>query len=179
MSAADFRKLADLFPDETVTHAYVQDIELPAVGGQPSAGVFALITLDNGLDHTKPTTLGPNTLVELGTVLEGLRERAARGEIVGVGVTGKPHFLVAGADLSAVKSLDSREHGLWMAQLGHDVYATLANLGVPSFAFINGVALGGGLEIALQSTYRTASAAAGALALPEAFIGLVPGWGGV
>ncbi|MEN8583946.1 3-hydroxyacyl-CoA dehydrogenase NAD-binding domain-containing protein [Burkholderia sp. RS01] len=179
MSAADFRKLADLFPDETVTHSYVQDIELPAVGGDTSPGVLALITLDNGLDHTKPTTLGPNTLVELGTVLEGLRERAANGEIVGVGVTGKPHYLVAGADLSAVKSLNSREHGLWMAQLGHDVYATLANLGVPSFAFINGVALGGGLEIALQSTYRTVSAAAGALALPEAFLGLVPGWGGV
>ncbi|WP_246848756.1 3-hydroxyacyl-CoA dehydrogenase NAD-binding domain-containing protein [Pseudarthrobacter sp. NIBRBAC000502772] len=179
MSAADFTKLAELFPDETVTHSYVQDIKLPAGPGQQSPGVFALITLDNGLDHSKPTTLGPNTLVELGTVLEGLKERAARGEIVGVGVTGKPYFLVAGADLSAVKSLENRDHGLWMAQLGHDVYATLANLGVPSFAFINGVALGGGLEIALQSTYRTVSTGAGALALPEAFIGLVPGWGGV
>ncbi|MDT0170194.1 3-hydroxyacyl-CoA dehydrogenase NAD-binding domain-containing protein [Pseudarthrobacter sp. BRE9] len=179
MSAADYRKLADLFPNETVTHSYVQDIALPGSAGRPSPGTFALVTLDNGLDHTKPTTLGPNTLVELGTVLEGLRERAARGEIVGVGVTGKPHYLVAGADLSAVKSLEQREHGLWMAQLGHDVYATLADLGVPSFAFINGTALGGGLEIALQSTYRTVSTGAGALALPEAFLGLVPGWGGV
>lgn len=179
MSAADYRKLADLFPNETVTHSYVQDIALPGTAGQPSPGTFALVTLDNDLDHTKPTTLGPNTLVELGTVLEGLRDRAARGEIVGVGVTGKPHYLVAGADLSAVKSLEQREHGLWMAQLGHDVYATLANLGVPSFAFINGTALGGGLEIALQSTYRTVSTGAGALALPEAFLGLVPGWGGV
>ncbi|MBP1136693.1 3-hydroxyacyl-CoA dehydrogenase/enoyl-CoA hydratase/carnithine racemase [Arthrobacter sp. PvP023] len=179
MSAADFRKLADLFSDETVTHSYVQDIQLPASGGKPSPGTFALITLDNGLDHSKPTTLGPNTLVELGTVLEGLKDRAARGEIVGVGVTGKPYYLVAGADLSAVKSLNNRDHGLWMAQLGHDVYATLANLGVPSFAFINGVALGGGLEIALQSTYRTVSTGAGALALPESFLGLVPGWGGV
>ncbi|KRE85030.1 3-hydroxyacyl-CoA dehydrogenase NAD-binding domain-containing protein [Arthrobacter sp. Soil764] len=179
MSAADFRKLADLFPNETVTHSYVQDIALPGTVGRPGPGTFALVTLDNDLDHTKPTTLGPNTLVELGTVLEGLRGRAARGEIVGVGVTGKPHYLVAGADLSAVKSLEQREHGLWMAQLGHDVYATLANLGVPSFAFINGAALGGGLEIALQSTYRTVSTGAGALALPEAFLGLVPGWGGV
>ncbi|MGX5714587.1 3-hydroxyacyl-CoA dehydrogenase NAD-binding domain-containing protein [Arthrobacter sp. MAHUQ-56] len=179
MSAADFRKLADLFPNESVTHSYVQDIVLPGTAGKPSPGIFALVTLDNDMDHTKPTTLGPNTLVELGTVLEGLRDRAARGEIVGVGVTGKPHYLVAGADLSAVKSLEEREHGLWMAQLGHDVYATLANLGVPSFAFINGAALGGGLEIALQSTYRTVSTGAGALALPEAHLGLVPGWGGV
>ncbi|APX00599.1 3-hydroxyacyl-CoA dehydrogenase NAD-binding domain-containing protein [Arthrobacter sp. QXT-31] len=179
MSAADFRKLADLFPDETVTHSSVQDIELPAADGAASAGVLALITLDNWLDHSKPTTLGPNSLVELGTALEGLRERAAAGEIAAVGVTGKPNFFVAGADLSAVTSLQKREHGLWMAQLGHEVYSTLANLGIPSFAFINGVALGGGLEIALQSTYRTVSTAAGALALPEAYLGLVPGWGGV
>ena len=91
MSAADFRKLADLFPNETVTHSYVQDIDLPAVDGK-SPGTFALVTLDNGLDHSKPTTLGPNTLVELGAVLEALKERAARGEIAGVGVTGKPLF---------------------------------------------------------------------------------------
>ncbi|MBT1002074.1 enoyl-CoA hydratase/isomerase family protein [Paenarthrobacter sp. DKR-5] len=174
MSVNDFAPLADLFPGETVTHSYVQDIELP--GG---AGTFALITLDNDLDARKPTTLGPNTLIELGQRLEELKKRAAAGEIVGVGVTGKPYYLVAGADLSAVKTLKERQHGLWMAQLGHEVYGTLANLGVPSFAFINGTALGGGLEIALQSTYRTVSSGAAGIGLPEAFLGLVPGWGGV
>ncbi|HEV7168811.1 MAG TPA: 3-hydroxyacyl-CoA dehydrogenase NAD-binding domain-containing protein [Micrococcaceae bacterium] len=179
MSAQDFDKLARLFPDEIVTHSYLQDVQLPATAGHPSAGTFALITLDNGLDHKRPTTLGPNTLVELGRLLEAQRERAARGEIVGVGVTGKPYFLVAGADLSAVKTLKEREHGVWMAQLGHDVYGTLGDLGVPSFVFINGVALGGGLEIALNANYRTVSTGAGALGLPEAFLGLVPGWGGV
>jgi 3-hydroxyacyl-CoA dehydrogenase/enoyl-CoA hydratase/carnithine racemase len=43
---------------------------------------------------------------------------------------------------------------------------------------VNGVALGGGLEVALHSTYRTVSAAAGMLATPEVFLGLIPGWGG-
>ena len=179
MSAQDFTKLAALFPDEVVSHSYSQDLPLPGVDGVPSAGTFVLITLDNGLDHRRPTTLGPNTLVELGTLLEKQRERAARGEIVGVGVTGKPFFLAAGADLSAVKGLQEKEAGLWMAQLGHDVYSTLNDLGVPSFVFINGMALGGGLEIALNANYRTVSTGAGALGLPEAFLGLVPGWGGV
>ncbi|MSR97353.1 3-hydroxyacyl-CoA dehydrogenase [Arthrobacter sp. BL-252-APC-1A] len=174
MTATDFKRLAGLFPNEVVTHSYVSDVELP--GG---AGTFALITLDNDVDHSRPTTLGPNTLLELGGVLDALKERADKGEIVGVGVTGKPHYLVAGADLSAVKTLGEYEDGVAMAALGHEVYAKLGNLGVPSFAFINGVALGGGLEIALQSDYRTVSTGAGALALPEAFIGLVPGWGGV
>ncbi|MDJ0314647.1 3-hydroxyacyl-CoA dehydrogenase NAD-binding domain-containing protein [Arthrobacter sp. H35-D1] len=179
MSAQDFNKLAALFPDEVVTHPYVQDVALPGVDGATSAGTLALITLDNGLDHRRPTTLGPNTLVEFGTVLEAQRERASRGEIAAVAVTGKPFFLAAGADLSAVKGVRDREAGLWMAQLGHDVYSTLNDLGVPSFVFINGVALGGGLEIALNANYRTVSTGAGALALPEAFLGLVPGWGGV
>ena len=174
MTATDFQRLAGLFPNEVVTHSYVSDVDLP--GG---AGTFALITLDNDVDHSRPTTLGPNTLLELGGVLDTLKERADKGEIVGVGVTGKPHYLVAGADLSAVKTLGEYEDGVAMAALGHEVYAKLGNLGVPSFAFINGVALGGGLEIALQSDYRTVSTGAGALALPEAFIGLVPGWGGV
>ena len=49
---------------------------------------------------------------------------------------------------------------------------------MPSFAFINGAALGGGLELALHCTYRTISSGVGAVAFPECFLGLVPGWGG-
>jgi enoyl-CoA hydratase/carnithine racemase len=44
--------------------------------------------------------------------------------------------------------------------------------------FINGLALGGGLEIALNANYRTVNSAAPAIALPEVFLGLLPGWGG-
>ncbi|MCH6470555.1 3-hydroxyacyl-CoA dehydrogenase NAD-binding domain-containing protein [Sinomonas terrae] len=173
-----FDALASQVANEVVTHSLVKDVVLPA--SVPSRHLtVALITLDNGLDHTKPTTLGPNTLVELGRTLEGLRERAAGGEIDAVAVTGKPYFLVAGADLTTVKQLRDPEQGAQMARLGHTAYGLLADLGVPTFAFINGVALGGGLEIALACTYRTVSSAANGIGLPEAFIGLVPGWGGV
>ena len=65
-----------------------------------------------------------------------------------------------------------------IAQLGHHVFGKLSDLGVPSFAFVNGLALGGGLEIALNSTYRTVDASAAAIALPEVFLGIIPGWGG-
>ncbi|MHA7293881.1 3-hydroxyacyl-CoA dehydrogenase NAD-binding domain-containing protein [Arthrobacter sp. HLT1-21] len=174
MSFDRYEELAALVPDEVITHSYVQDIPLAH-----DAGILALITLDNGLDHTKPTTLGPNTLIGLGRVLEGLKARAANGELAAVGITGKPHFLVAGADLSAVKSLRAAHYGRLMAELGHEAYNLLGTLGVPSFAFINGVALGGGLEVALAADYRTISTGAKGIGLPEAFIGLVPGWGGV
>jgi 3-hydroxyacyl-CoA dehydrogenase/enoyl-CoA hydratase/carnithine racemase len=49
---------------------------------------------------------------------------------------------------------------------------------VPAFAFVNGAAMGGGVEVALHCTYRTISAGVPAVALPECFLGLVPGWGG-
>ncbi|MGB9036611.1 MAG: 3-hydroxyacyl-CoA dehydrogenase NAD-binding domain-containing protein, partial [Paeniglutamicibacter sp.] len=145
----------------------------------PGGATLALLTLDNGFDHTKPTTLGPNTLLELHAALTAQKARAAAGEIAALAVTGKPYFLVAGADLNGVKNLASPEHGAAMATLGHACYDLLADLGVPTFAFINGVALGGGLEIALACTYRTVSTGANGIGLPEAFIGLIPGWGGV
>lgn len=52
-------------------------------------------------------------------------------------------------------------------------------MNVPTFALINGSAIGGGLEIALAAGYRTISSGAKGISLPEAFLGLVPGWGGV
>lgn len=174
MSAQDFQTLADAFGGEIITHSYVKDVDLPN-----GSGTLALITLDNDSDPKRPTTLGPSTLVELGETLEGLQQRVAAGELAGIGITGKPNFFVAGADLSAVKSITEREHGVQMARLGHYVFGLLGNMGVPSFAFVNGVALGGGLEVALNSNYRTVSTAAGALALPETYLGLVPGWGGI
>ncbi|WP_417233597.1 3-hydroxyacyl-CoA dehydrogenase NAD-binding domain-containing protein [Arthrobacter sp.] len=176
MAAQDFDRfgvLADQVPDEIVTHTLVSDVQLP------SGKTLALLTLDNGLDHSKPTTLGPATLIELGRELTRQKERAAAGDIAALAVTGKPHFLVAGADLTTVKTLKNSDSGTLMAELGHAAYDLLADLGVPTFAFINGVALGGGLEIALASTYRTVSTGANGIGLPEAFIGLVPGWGGV
>ena len=63
-------------------------------------------------------------------------------------------------------------------ELGHAVFRKLQDGGKPSFGFVNGLALGGGLEVALHCTYRTVMDSAPALGLPEVMLGLVPGWGG-
>ncbi|MGZ0067805.1 3-hydroxyacyl-CoA dehydrogenase NAD-binding domain-containing protein [Microbacterium arborescens] len=168
----DFSPLDALTGDEVVTHSLVRDVRLA------SGRTLALITLDNGRDHTRPNTLGPATLAELGGVLDTLAARAAGGEIDAVGITGKQYILAAGADLSDVSRLPSKDIAKLVAQRGHQVLGRLSRLGVPSFAFVNGLALGGGLEIALNSTYRTVDASAAAIALPEVFLGLIPGWGG-
>ncbi len=167
-----FAKLASLSQDEVVTHSFVRDV--PISGGK----VLALVTLDNGMDHTRPNTLGPVTLLEFAGVLDEQKERAARGEIAGVAVTGKPFIFAAGADLSKVSEIPDRETGLQMAQLGHWALGKLSELGVPSFVFINGLALGGGVEIPLNADYRTIDSSVPALALPEVFLGIIPGWGG-
>ena len=78
---------------EVVTRALVQDVQLPADGG-----TLALITLDNGHDHTKPNTFGLEGMAGLSAAVATLQQRAEAGEIVAVAVTGKPfddlrHFL--------------------------------------------------------------------------------------
>jgi len=158
--------------DEVVTNSFVSDVKLP------SGKVLALITLDNGMDHNRPNTLGPKTLLQFIEKLEEQKARAKAGEIQAVAVTGKPYYLAAGADLSKVHEITDYNVGKLIAELGHDALGRLSELGVPSFVFINGLALGGGLEIALNADYRTVNQAAPAIALPEVFLGLIPGWGG-
>jgi len=172
----------EAFPGEVVTRAIVRDVDLGA-----GAGLLALITLDNGHDHTKPSTFGPQGLLSLNAALDAVAARAAAGEIAAVGVTGKPFILAAGADLDGagaaitapgIDPAVARERAAAIGALGHAVFRRLGELPVPSFCFINGVALGGGLEVALHCTYRTISFGVPMVAFPECFLGLVPGWGG-
>ncbi|HEX4829780.1 MAG TPA: 3-hydroxyacyl-CoA dehydrogenase NAD-binding domain-containing protein [Trebonia sp.] len=169
--------LAGGFPDEVVTEGRVRDVDLGGLG-LPGGGTLALITLDNGKDHTRPSTFGPAGLASLSAALDAVSRRAADGEIVAVGVTGKPFIFAVGADLSGVPAIDGREAGLRIGQLGHGVFRRLGELPVPSFAFVNGAAMGGGVEVALHCAYRTISSGVPAVALPECFLGMVPAWGG-
>ncbi|WP_068924881.1 3-hydroxyacyl-CoA dehydrogenase NAD-binding domain-containing protein [Planobispora rosea] len=159
-----------LFADEVVTKAIVRDVELPY-----GAGTMALITLDNGFDHTKPSTFGPGGLTSLNEAIDAV---AGRTDLAAVGVVGKPFIFAVGADLKGAALVSEREQALAIGKLGHDVFRRLGELSVPSFAFVNGAAMGGGLEVALHCTYRTISSGVPAVALPECFLGLVPGWGG-
>ena len=166
----DASLLTSLFPEEVVTRALVRDVELP-----DGAGPMALITLDNGLDHTRPSTFGPAGLLALNDALDAV---AARTDIAAVVVTGKPFIFAVGADLSGAPLIAARDEALTIARLGHAVFRRLGELSVPTFAFVNGAALGGGLELALHCSYRTISSGVTAVAFPECFLGLLPGWGG-
>jgi len=171
--ALDESVITSLFPEEVVTRALVRDVELP--GGVLGSGTMALITLDNGHDQTRPSTFGPAGLLSLRDALDSV---AGRNDIAAVGVTGKPFIFAVGADLTGAALIRARDEALAIARLGHAVFRRFGELDVPSFAFVNGAALGGGLELALHCTYRTISSGVSAVAFPECFLGLLPGWGG-
>ena len=163
-------KLPEGAPEEVVTNALVRDVDLTPFG---FTGSLALITLDNGLDHTRPNTFGPQSLKALDAAITDAIGRSPAA----IGIIGKPFIFAAGADLSALSYLSERSQSLAIGKLGHDVFRRLDECGVPTFAFINGLALGGGLEVGLHCNYRTLATTA-FTALPEVFLGLVPGWGG-
>ncbi len=160
-----------VMPDEVVAHALTRYLHPPGLDGE-----IALITLDNHRDHTRPTSFGPVGLRSLAAALDDI---ASRGTAVrAIAVTGKPFVFGAGADITGMPSLATREQAEEIGRLGHEVFNRLRMSSVPTFAFVNGLALGGALELALHCHYRTLSAGARAIALPECSIGLVPGWGG-
>ena len=156
--------------DEVVTSFKVRYLELPA-----GAGRAAMITMDNGHDHTRPNTFGLGSLESLKAALD---EVAAEPGLSAICLTGKPFIFAVGADLSGVPLITERDQALEIGQAGHAQFQRLSDMQVPTFAFVNGAAMGGGLEIALHCNYRTISSSAAAIALPECFLGLVPGWGG-
>ncbi|WP_190817271.1 3-hydroxyacyl-CoA dehydrogenase NAD-binding domain-containing protein [Saccharopolyspora pogona] len=165
-STTDF---AALFPGEVVTKAFTRLVDVPGLGGK-----LALITIDNGHDHTRPSTFGPGGLASLNAALD----EAFAAEPAAIAVTGKPFVFAVGADLSGIGRITEREHAHQIAQAGHDVFRRLTESKIPTFAFVNGATLGGGLELALSCHYRTVASNAGAIAFPECFLGLFPGWGG-
>ncbi|MCP3804526.1 3-hydroxyacyl-CoA dehydrogenase NAD-binding domain-containing protein [Allokutzneria sp. A3M-2-11 16] len=167
VTAAGVTAVAD--PEEVVTKAVTKFVNVPGLDGR-----LALITLDNGFDHTKPSTFGPGGLASLDAALD----EAFAGAPAAIAVTGKPFVFAVGADLTGVVKVEGREQALAIGRLGHAVFRRLRDSSVPTFAFVNGAAMGGGLEIALHCHYRTVSSNAAAISLPECFLGLVPGWGG-
>ena len=156
--------------DEVITHAIHREVDLVPFGFN---GKLSLITLDNGMDHTRPNTLGPKSLAEFDSAITVALEASSAA----IAVIGKPFIFMAGADLSVMSFIENRDQALETGRQGHRIYKRLLDSQKPTFAFINGLALGGGTEIGLNCHYRT-MAATTFIALPEVFLGLIPGWGG-
>lgn len=82
-----------------------------------------------------------------------------------------------GADINAWGDLSPAEFARHWVRDGHRIFDRLARLGKPTIAVLNGHAFGGGLELAAACDLRVMATGA-SLALPEAGVGIVPGWSG-
>jgi 3-hydroxyacyl-CoA dehydrogenase len=102
---------------------------------------------------------------------DGIAAANADPAIKAIVVTGEGRAFSAGADITEFRS------GPKPPGLG-EVIDSLEASGKPVVAALNGLALGGGLEVALGCHYRVASKAASQLGLPEVKIGILPGAGG-
>ena len=106
----------------------------------------------------------------------GIDEVLTEGATVLVFASRTPRFFAAGADLKLLANASSSEFSEYLVTL-RSLIERIASLSQPTIAAIGGMALGGGLELALACTLRTASPQAG-LGLPEVKLGLLPGAGG-
>jgi 3-hydroxyacyl-CoA dehydrogenase/enoyl-CoA hydratase/carnithine racemase len=139
----------------------------------PDRGPVALVTIDNGEDHTKPTFFGRAALESLERLLPQLED----GDWAALVLTGKPFVFAAGADITEFPDA-TRELAIEGSRAGHELFGRIRALPYPTVAAVNGACLGGGVEIALHCDARTISTAVRHFACPECFLGIVPAWGG-
>jgi enoyl-CoA hydratase len=120
--------------------------------------------------------LNKECLTELVGILSLWKEDPDCRAIIITG-TGEKAFS-PGADINVFVEESQRAIGgkEW-SRFGQLAFQYLENLGKPSVAAINGMAMGGGLELALACTFRVASENA-KFGLPEISVGIMPGWGG-
>ena len=134
-------------------------------------GPIALVTVDNGEDYRKPTTLGRSAFESAVEVLEQLESGGWAAAVF----TGKPFVFCVGADIDEFGKVEDPREGI---RAGHELFGRIRALPFPTVAAINGAALGGGLELALHCTARTLATNVRHIGFPEVALSIIPGWGG-
>lgn len=126
-------------------------------------------------EEGKPPTIDFDVLDRLEDILEKITEDQGELRAVVIRSNSEKYFNV-GANIQALAELDAQSIATWV-QRGHEVFNQLAEFPLPVIAWVEGYALGGGLELALACDLILATDNA-RLGQPEAKLGLVSGWGG-
>ncbi|MBI4313659.1 MAG: enoyl-CoA hydratase/isomerase family protein [Candidatus Omnitrophica bacterium] len=92
-------------------------------------------------------------------------------------IAGAGAFFIAGADIKEIAFLKGAADGEKATALGQGVFNKISSMPYPVIAAINGLCLGGGMELALSCHMRIASDRA-RFAQPEINLGIIPGFGG-
>jgi methylglutaconyl-CoA hydratase len=151
-----------------------------ALSSQPEASNFIVDHRDNGLtivSLNRPegkNSMSKAMIAEMNVLMEELKEDTMIRAVVLTSAV--PKVFCAGADLKERKLMNIDEIGDFVTGL-RTTFALWASLPMPTIAAIEGVALGGGLELAMCCDIRVAGEKA-LLGLPETALAIIPGAGG-
>lgn len=139
-----------------------------------AAGTVRVLTI------CRPKVLNALNAQTYRDLVVALRNAEADPAVVGIVVTGQgTKAFVSGADIGALAAVQTPAQGRALAELGQSVCNALESCSKPTVAAINGLAFGGGFELALGCHARIAVAGHKALlGLPEVNLGIIPGSGG-
>ncbi len=128
-------------------------------------------------ENSSSNNLDEEVLTELNSIIQEVsNDKSVQGLVI---TSSKINGFIVGADIQAISQLKAQEKILDFIQLGQKVFAKVAALNIPTVALINGICLGGGLELALACDYRIAiDDEKTRFGLPEVLLGIHPGWGG-
>ncbi len=136
---------------------------------------LAIITMD--IDGLPQNVLNESVGHEFEEVFDDIEKDSSLKAMVFQ--SGKPGCFVAGADISMLQGIESEEQARESCKLLHTLFQRVADLKITTVAAIDGVCLGGGLELALVFDYRVASSSKTTkIGVPEVQLGVLPGGGG-
>ncbi|MGB5159336.1 enoyl-CoA hydratase/isomerase family protein [Desulfobacterium sp. N47] len=129
------------------------------------------------LTVNRPDKLNALNAKVIDEIVHALGEVKKSEEVKVLIVTGSgSKAFVAGADIPEIQAIGLKD-GMDFSRRGQEMTRNVEELGKPSIAAVNGLALGGGCELALGCTFRILSETA-KLGLPELALGALPGYGG-
>jgi enoyl-CoA hydratase/carnithine racemase len=137
-----------------------------------TTGALAEIRLDN---PARMNALTVPMLAQLAAHLDRIERDPAIAAVL-LAAEG-PRAFCTGADIHGWGALSPAEFARHWVRDGHRIFDRLARLSKPTIAVVHGHAFGGGLELAAACDLRVMAPGA-SLALPEAGVGIVPGWSG-
>ncbi len=134
-----------------------------------SRGEIAIAWLANG----QMNSISPQVVQDLKKVWDQVKESDARALVI---ASSNPFLYSAGADIKAFTTFDEAS-GEELARTAHALFKDLGEQPIATIAAVNGLAFGGGCELAMACDVRIAARAA-MFGQPEIKLGIIPGFGG-
>ncbi|GKW50200.1 fatty acid oxidation complex subunit alpha FadB [Halomonas sp. NCCP-2165] len=135
---------------------------------------IARLTFD--LKDESVNKLSAAVIEELGEAVKALQ---GESDLRGLVIDSAKEVFIVGADITEFHGVFEKDEAFLveMNQRVHAIFNAIEDLPFPTVTAINGIALGGGCEVALTTDYRVMADSA-RLGLPETKLGILPGWGG-